>query len=253
MDSALVFGGGRPQYLALAETLLRSIQAGKYPVGGLLPPESELCAIFSTSRHTVREAIRKLCELGMVTRHQGIGTRVECSEITCRYLLSLGTLPDILRFVHATRVKIIQQKLIARDDAPIELPDIGGDNRWLMLRVLRRLKDHAMPVSYHHVFFNGAFRDIADHFDDSGDPFYTHFEKHFGVTVERVRQQICAVVLDPQQARILRTKPGEPALHITRRYESRDGILLQIGDSVSPASRFTYSLDISREFSTGPR
>jgi GntR family transcriptional regulator len=252
-DDALLFGSGRPQYLALAENLSRSIREGKYPIGGLLPAESELCQMFSTSRHTVREAIRKLCDLGMVTRHQGIGTRVESNEFSSRYLLSLGTVPDILRFVHATKIKIIQQKLISREDAPIELPFIGGDNKWLMLRVLRRLKDQTMPVSYHHVFFNGAFREIANYFDDSGVPFFTHFERHFGKKVERVRQQICAVVLDAQQAKILKAQTGEPALHITRHYESSDGVVLQVGQSVSPASRFTYTLDISREYTTGPR
>src|SRR4051812_11155945 len=101
---ATPFDGAQPRYLALAESLSNSIKAGEYPIGTLLPTEEELCGKFGVSRHTIREAIRKLKDLGLVSRHQGVGTRVENSDISGRYVLSLGTIPDIWRYVQATHV-----------------------------------------------------------------------------------------------------------------------------------------------------
>ncbi len=75
-------GRGQPRYLLLAQDLIQDIDTGRYPVGSLLPTELELCEQFGVSRHTVREAVRRLREMGLVTRHQGIGTRVKAKAAT---------------------------------------------------------------------------------------------------------------------------------------------------------------------------
>ena len=48
---------GQPRYAQVAQALIEDIQAGRYPVGTLLPTEQELCRQFDISRHTVREAM----------------------------------------------------------------------------------------------------------------------------------------------------------------------------------------------------
>jgi DNA-binding GntR family transcriptional regulator len=50
--------------------------SGEYPAGSWLPNESDLCARFSVSRVTVREAVRVLVEEGYVVRVRGVGTHV---------------------------------------------------------------------------------------------------------------------------------------------------------------------------------
>ena len=68
---------GQHRYAALAQSLLHDIESGRYPVGSLLPTEIELVEQFGLSRHTVREAIRQLQQVGLVTRRKGVGTRVK--------------------------------------------------------------------------------------------------------------------------------------------------------------------------------
>ena len=64
-----------PRYQQLSTTLVREIGEGRYPVGSLLPPEPQLCQRFAVSRHTVREAVRHLCELGLVSRREPLHGR----------------------------------------------------------------------------------------------------------------------------------------------------------------------------------
>ena len=66
----------QPRYLQLAQTLISEIEEGHYPVGALMPTEFELCDQFGASRFTVREAIKRLVQQGMVSRQAGVGTRV---------------------------------------------------------------------------------------------------------------------------------------------------------------------------------
>ncbi len=63
-------------YTRVAEALRGAILDGRYRSGEQLPTESELCRDFSTSRITVRQALRILEEEALVRRRQGLGTFV---------------------------------------------------------------------------------------------------------------------------------------------------------------------------------
>ena len=69
-----------PIYEDIARDLLEAIHRGQYPIGGLIPTELELAARYDVSRQTVRAAMRRLTELGAVSRRKGSGTRVETRD-----------------------------------------------------------------------------------------------------------------------------------------------------------------------------
>src|SRR5690606_15678852 len=78
-----------PLYREIANQLISLITDGTYPVGHLLPPETELAAIFLVSRHTIREAIRYLQSMGLVTRRQGRGTIVRSTQVQRKFKLAI--------------------------------------------------------------------------------------------------------------------------------------------------------------------
>src|SRR3546814_15374854 len=61
----------QPRYLEVADALLADIMAGQFPVGTMLPTEIELCGRFDVRRFTVRQALRRLDEMGLVSRRHG--------------------------------------------------------------------------------------------------------------------------------------------------------------------------------------
>src|SRR5580692_1110234 len=60
----------------IAEQLMADIRKGAHPIGGLLPPELDLCDRFDASRHTVRQALRTLTERGLIVRRASTGSVV---------------------------------------------------------------------------------------------------------------------------------------------------------------------------------
>ncbi len=60
----------------IAQRLIEAIEAGEFAIGDLLPTEMELAAQYGVSRHTMREAVRELISRGIVSRRQGVVTRV---------------------------------------------------------------------------------------------------------------------------------------------------------------------------------
>lgn len=81
----------------IAESLTRDILVGQYRTGERLPSERDLAARFDANRGAVREAMKKLEQLGLASIHPG-GARVaplqEASLDVIGHLLSLGELPD---------------------------------------------------------------------------------------------------------------------------------------------------------------
>lgn len=61
----------------VVDTLLSAIIDKKYPTGSQLPTETELCNMLGVSRITIRESLKKLQMMGVVSIQQGKGTFVK--------------------------------------------------------------------------------------------------------------------------------------------------------------------------------
>src|SRR3546814_18817339 len=105
--------GVRPRYLQLATTLVHEIRSGRYPVGGLLPTEFELCDQFGVSRFTVREAVKQLVQLGLVTRQPGVGSRVLAKAPVTQYPQTMSGITDLRPYAYETPLEIAGQALPA--------------------------------------------------------------------------------------------------------------------------------------------
>lgn len=71
-----------PFYLQLEELLLRRVSAGEWTPGVRIPTESELCDLYGVSRVTVRQALARLVQRGLLTRGRGKGTFVRDGRLT---------------------------------------------------------------------------------------------------------------------------------------------------------------------------
>jgi len=76
---------GLPRYALVANDLMERIAAGEYPIGSLLPKEVDLSAEYGISRHTMREALRRLDEAGLVSRRRRAGTEVLAAAPVASY------------------------------------------------------------------------------------------------------------------------------------------------------------------------
>ncbi|WP_028923919.1 FadR/GntR family transcriptional regulator [Pseudonocardia acaciae] len=60
--------------------LRTAVTGGEWPIGGRIPPETELAATFGVARNTVREAVRALAHGGLLEVRQGDGTYVRATS-----------------------------------------------------------------------------------------------------------------------------------------------------------------------------
>lgn len=74
--SGLSRGAGLAIWRQIETDIEVDIQVGLYGPGDRLPSEHELVGIYGVNRHTVRMALSKLAERGIVTKHKGRGVFV---------------------------------------------------------------------------------------------------------------------------------------------------------------------------------
>jgi GntR family transcriptional regulator len=92
------------QHQQLAEDLLAQIADGTFAIGDRLPTEEQLCADYGLARGTVRQALGRLDELGLISRRPRAGTTVIASTRWPDYQPLAQSAADIVALAAETRL-----------------------------------------------------------------------------------------------------------------------------------------------------
>ncbi len=223
----------------MAEALIRDIASDRYPVGSLLPSEHELSDRYGVSRHTLREAMRRVAERGLISRKQGIGTQVTSRTSDTRYVASINALEDLFEYTRQTRLDVVAERTISAD---VQLAGFLGcktGQRWLSFETRRYPIDGTRPIAHMTAYVVPAYEGIRDHLHEEGVSIYRLLEEHYDARITEVQQHTEAITLSPEIARLLDAEPGSPALRVARLYTDPEGRLLTASVNIHPQDRFT--------------
>lgn len=232
---------GLPRYQQLADALRRDIEGGKYKIGAMLPTELELCEQHRVSRHTVREAIRRLVDMGLLGRRQGIGTHVKARSGRGRFVATLDSIEDLFQYTQRTRLKLIDERMVAADGKLAELLHCKPGQKWLKLETCRYPRGDAVPIAHTEIYVLPAHAAIRDEIQGEGVWVYGLIEKHYGERIVEVQQEVGTAVTTPRIAKLLHAKAGAPALHVMRYYYGARERLLSISVNLYPDNRFKFA------------
>ena len=240
-----------PQYLLVAQRLIDDITGGRYPVGSLLPTEFELCTQFGVSRHTIREAIRRLHDRGLVSRQRGIGTTVKASRVDPGYVQSTAAISDLPRYVEDTRLVTTEAEDVIADEALAGLLRCPPGQRWVKVTGFRYAGKAKLPMALTEIYINAAYGGIRKLIGTMKVPVYTLLEKQYGITIVEVAQEISATTIGAADARRLSVKPGSAGLVVTRRYLGDNDRPVEVAVNLHPADRFSYSMSMRLQVPAG--
>lgn len=230
-----------PRYRQLEALLRRDIARGKYPVGSLLPAEWDLASLYSVSRHTVREATRRLVEAGMLARRQGVGTQVKARESTSRFVASLSSLPELFQYTQRTRLKVIAEETFAADAKTAELLRTRVGSRWTRFDTCRYPIGARTPISYTEIYVQAGHDAIRAEIEGESVWMFGLVERHYGERIVEVLQEVGAVTITPRIAGLVGAKAGAAGLHVIRYYLGAGERLLSVSVNVYPENRFKFS------------
>ena len=237
-----------PLYAQVARELAQAIAAGRFSSGTLLPSEAALGEQYRASRHTIREALRELTDLGLVSRRKGVGTRVESRQDSAGYDQELASLDDLVQLA-ATNVRVVKQVdhvVVDRDLAK----DLGAPpgSRWFHIESVRQdTNPKNPPICWTDNYVDPAYSSLRRLVRKDPRALMSELiEKHFGRRSVEVEQIITATGVPARIAAELKVEPGSPALKIVRRYLDRAGDCFSTTVSIHPEGRFKFSMTLKR-------
>ncbi|PMR74026.1 GntR family transcriptional regulator [Billgrantia endophytica] len=237
----------RPLYAQLASRYVKEISDGLYPLGSYLPTESEMAEQHSVSRATARAALNQLVLLGLVSRHKGVGTRVDSVRPSSGYNPSATTVEDLVYYNSATIREVIQVETIVADYELASRLDDKPGRRWAHVTTLRyESGQQQTPICLTEIYIDSAYATVAEKVHGYSGLVVNKICEDYGVTIDEIRQSIRAVGISRDTAKALNCLSEEYGLEITRHYYDTHNSLLLMAISIHPSSRYTYTSSIKR-------
>jgi GntR family transcriptional regulator len=205
---------GVPYYLQLEDLLSKRISAKEWAPGGQIPTETELCEQYGVSRVTVRQALARLVQRGLLTRGRGKGTFIRDNRVTASArsvrsfsmeLAALGMKPgaELLGIDHVEASETIAQAMQL---------DVGTD-----LFRLRRLRTaDGQPIAVQtSLLVADMFPGLDERLGDNSS-LYELLSSAYGV-VPVEAMEILRVAGVPRDLALLLDAPhGSHAFHVIR-------------------------------------
>ena len=201
-----------PFYFQLSELLEQEITSGHWKAGFRLPSEPELCRLFNLSRTTVRQALGRLEQEGLIERSKGQGTFV-CESRPRSWLLqsSGGFFQE-----EVERGGRLVTSVVLRSDTSGELPpgrpppsngpraprwsgsarSTGSSRCTTSITCLRAIAELVLPL------------------EDPNQSLYQRLKDVVGIEAAGGRRVVEAVRAEERLARVLELPMGSPVLFI---------------------------------------
>lgn len=235
-----------PRYREIADRIQGEIAAGKWPIGEKLAPEQALASQYDVSRFTIREAMSRLEENGLISRQRRRGTVVTATHPIDQMVQKLGSMDELLQYAPQTRLKALRTSMIEADVALAQMLPCSVGTRWARIETIR-IEARRSPVCWSDIFVPAEFAAVAERIGKDTTPVFQLMEQTYGMLAADINAELFAGSLSQRKAEALEVAPGSPALIIVRRYRDRNGRLFEVSVSEHPAGRFSYSVDLKRK------
>jgi DNA-binding GntR family transcriptional regulator len=232
-----------PLYLQIAGTLRAAIVRGIYPVGSRIPTEEELCERFQVSRHTIREALRRLREDGLITSRNGSRPIVvPPSAQTSVRLWSAEISRDFFDHTMRTRLAVESMEMVQVTKTLALRFGIPQGEDWLRVCGYRHSGEHEPAVGWYDYMINADYAAVGRLIPRHVGPLILLVEDFFSEKITHIKYSMSAVEMPAERASTLRVAAGSPSLNIVARCETSEKKLAMVTSSLHRGGDVGYSI-----------
>lgn len=222
-----------PKWEMLHRELLQRIGKGEFSNG--FPGEHELSQTYDVSRHTVREALRRLREAGLLDSARGRVTQVRPKAIE----QNLGGLYSLFREVeaqgHVQRSDVITISLTTE---PLAANALGIDISTEFFHLERLRRSDGEPLAHDKVWIPSAIAAPLMEADFTHAALYDELTRRCGVRPTGGSERIAAVMPTAAQRGLLELDRGIACFDIERHGRVRDQPPIEYRRSLVRADRY---------------
>ena len=219
-----------PLYVQLMNMIEEDVSAGRYHTGDRLMTEKEMAETYHISINTVRRAIDKLIEKGLVERKQGKGTFVTKPKFE-RNMKKLQSFTEL-----KPGGKMLENKVVTADEKTARRLDIPVGSRVVFLSRVRYADQE--PVVIEGNYFPMEYSFLLDN-DFDNNSLFDFIEEKTGKRIASSEKRIELCRATAHEGELLRVKKGEYLLYVKSTAYDANGIPMYVGTQLINGERFS--------------
>ncbi|UBX51021.1 phosphonate utilization transcriptional regulator PhnR [Providencia alcalifaciens] len=213
----------QPQYLLIKAQLQARIQSGALKSGDKLPSERELCAIFNTTRVTIRESLAQLESSGAIYRSERRGWFVTPERLWLDPTQNTNFHKLCLEQSRQPKTKLLEGKVVTVPVEAMTPLQLQPFEQIYLLTRLRYADDRAVCYSENHCL-PARVPELLSH--DLNGSLTEVYEQHYGLIYTSMHLSFYPTAMPPQAASELGVAVGRPALLLQRLNYDQHGRIL---------------------------
>lgn len=227
-------------YERIAEELARGIRSRRLAPFAKLPSEAELVGRFGVSRVTVRQALRKLADAGLVISRQGKGVFVAGAVVNQELTALRGFYDNLVMQGHHPVSTVVRFECRRSSASVPELKRLEQDiycfrRLWQVGELVLAVADASIP---------GAGRRVTRE-DVERLPVYSIVREVIGREVVRASVQVRAARCAPDITKLLNVGRTATILEMERTSYDRQGLAVETTRFSVPAELFAFQMEVA--------
>lgn len=205
-----------------------------------LPTERFLAEHWGIARMTVRRAIDKLAESGLIFRRPGGGTYVAAQKVS-HTTSFMSFSQDMVNRGLSPRSRLLDQRILAAGQELSERLEIKRGEPVIFIERLRSADKVPMAIERVHLperFFPGL---LLSHKSD--ESLYDRITHDYGQSLYHASQRINAVRVSDPDAKLLGIARSQPCFSVDRVTRNVTGRIVEAGVSLYRADRYDIAMD----------
>ncbi len=236
--------GTVPLHTQIAENLRLQIQNAAFRDEENFPSERELAELYRVSRMTVRQALQKLRQEGLIYNERGVGTFVNNRklDIHTRNLCGFSEEMTSLGFSPSSRVLRLKRELA--DKQVMHDLKLGAGAEVFHIERLRLADDE--PMAFERTFVPAYLFPKLDEIDLTQNSLYQVMVSDYEIQMHHAAESLEAAAADRFTAEHLDIKKGSPVLVVHRVVFSESNQAIESAHTTYRADRYRATFYLSK-------
>lgn len=233
----------KPMYRQIADTLREQISSGELKPGDALPTESALQAMFSVSRVTIRQALKRLTEEQIIESIQGSGSYVKEERVNYDIYQLTGFYEKLADRNVDTHSDVKVFEVIKADARLAKKLQLAPDDKVWHVKRVRFIKQK--PVNLEETWMPLAlFADLTWEVMENSK--YHYIEQIKKMVIDRSEQELLPVMPSEEAIAALSLDPAKPILEKVSRGFLKDGRVFEFSRNVFNSDDYNFTLVAKR-------
>lgn len=229
-----------PLYFQIAENLTEAIQSGTIAPGERLDNELELAERLGVSRPTVRQAVQRLVQQGLVVRRRGLGTLVATPRIL-RPLALTSLYDDLTATQRHPSTAVLAAEQVEADDELAKILSLTMGAPVLSIKRLRCADETPLAIMHNYLPAKLLTGRPAEDLEKGG---LYELLRSQGIQLHAADQVIGARRATAQEARLLQAPRSATVLTMTRTTFDPAGVPVEYGRHAYLADRYSFKMSL---------